>query len=126
MTKQYKPLDLAAAKAGAKLITRGGREVIDFHHFEHDTSNLPIAFQPKGEGAARWARIDGAVCADGETEFDLFMAPVERTVYVNTWIEPSGKLDGVFFNTEEEAHARTKREAIHPWVAVAAPVTITE
>lgn len=115
-----KPFNLEAAKAGAKLVTRDGREVEFFAHFPTvPSSDENIRFAVNGrifscdEGGFYCGPFD-------ESNYDLFMAPVTRTVYVNLYPKEYGTT-GAWHETEEKARAAVG--PVHA-IAIAVPVTI--
>lgn len=126
MTKQYKPFDLAAAKAGAKLITRDGE---------------PACFIAHVPGAKETHRVvtlhnDGEIFSTDETGSffgdvdsatrDLFMAPVERTVYVNLYEGTALKITSNAAWHETPGSANLSIDPHRTVFAVAVPITITE
>ena len=113
-----KPFDLEAAKAGAPIVTRDGRPAKFIAHVAeaHPGQRLLVL-------------VGGAVCksfedgrhlsiSGGDSEYDLFLAPTKRTVWVNvygyggaTWYDIekaaddgalSGRLGGRAWPTEIE------------------------
>ncbi len=78
----YKPFDLELAKQGHPLVTRDGRTVTEFHHF--DTADA------RGSQPCIYV-VDGTIhsCSTNgryrlaDDERDLFLAPVEVTLWVN-------------------------------------------
>jgi hypothetical protein len=121
-----KPFDLEAAKRGERLVTRDGRDAIDFHHFKSDTSNLScvayVDFHPI------WIGKHGRASEGGESAIDLFMAPKKTTVYVNVYDKPTvesgiAKFPAMAFRVEEDARTNAKRDGL-PVIAIAVPVDI--
>ncbi len=89
-----KPFNFEAAKAGAKLVTRAGREVADFHHFQRDKSKQSCVAYIGDNDHANWFRTDGRYNLNGnESENDLFMAHrCAHGVRERVWQEP-GAID---------------------------------
>jgi hypothetical protein len=79
-----KPFDLKAAKRGEPLVTRAGKKVEEFHHFEscRDTEYACIAVI---DGERESFNIEGRFHRGVESEADLLMAPKKRTVYVQVF-----------------------------------------
>jgi hypothetical protein len=125
-----KPFNLEAAKAGAKLITRDGREVIDFHHFAHDASSLCICAHIKGKHGPEWFDKSGSSCGREADELvsssDLFMATTKRTVYVNLYAESPFTTSGNAYHHDTEGKARGCVDHERKTLAVAVPVEIEE
>lgn len=86
MTKLL-PFDLAAAKAGAKVVTRDGRPVrIVCWDMKDKICPVMIGLVTRGENESVWFyRCDGRVYQHRESDNDLFMAPTPvkrwRVVY---------------------------------------------
>ena len=83
-----KPFNLAAALAGAPVVTRDGTQFIDIRHFPSISNPYKLAGVNKG--SVRLIMEDGTN-SDGSY---LFMAPVKRTVWVNMYRNE----DGVFYS----------------------------
>jgi len=126
-----KPFDLQAALAGEKLVTRDGREALDFHHFKSDKSINPCAAIIGGQ--VYWFALNGRSDSKGEElDADLFMAPRKRTVYVNVY-DHAGDVGGegpkgtkaYAFDEEAGAISNSKHNS---WglLAIAFPVVIEE
>lgn len=78
---KVKPFDIEAAKRGAELVTRAGKEASDFRHFPSATSSYTCAAVV--EGHVQSYTDQGRFLKDSaEHERDLFMKSVKRTVYV--------------------------------------------
>ena len=96
-----KPFDLEAAKAGAPLVTRDGRPAKFIAHVAeaHPNQRLLVLV-----GGAVCRHFEGGRCMlnpGDESPYDLFMAPVKRTVWVNlyeygeaTWFSTKEIADG--------------------------------
>lgn len=98
-----KPFNLERALAGDPVVTRDGRKVTQIFYFSKtdEVYNLFVGFDKKITGY----KPDGKYYLDGtESPKDLFMAPVEKTVWFNYYrpfrdhISTSGPYD-----TEEGA-----------------------
>jgi hypothetical protein len=82
-TQNLRPFNLEEAKAGKPVQTREGRRATLFR-FDLKANRYPLAGtieDDDGEEVAQW-RIDGSFYCDGTSRHDLFMAPVEKTVWV--------------------------------------------
>lgn len=123
-----KPFNLEAAKAGAKLVTRDGREVTEFHHFEADRGNYPCIVVIAGQRIS-YSKDGRYTLYSGERTADLFMATVTRTVYVNVYESTKrnspDRNEACAFPSVEEATKNSLIDASR-CVAVAVPVTISE
>lgn len=122
-----KPFDLEKAKAGAKLVTRDGREVDELHHFEHATGNYSV--ESVIGGCIQSHTVDGKYYDDAkEHPLDLFLATVERTAYVN-FEKPNTPFSAFHRShhhaTEEQARDMARTSGFQ-YLAVAVPVTFTE
>lgn len=111
-----KPFDLEAAKAGAKLVTRDGREAVFIAHDPLAEGDKVVA---RINGELRLYQVNGAMWSYLPSEDDLFMALTERTVYVNFHRNDSY---AEWFNTKEKAEAMLVGNPF----AVAVPVEIEE
>jgi hypothetical protein len=122
-----KPFDLAAEKAGAKLVTRDGREVKGFHHFECDNSKQLCAAYIGDNGNASWFREDGMFYASGEeSSRDLFMAPKAVTKYLNVYGSSNGSYEGnnsYVFDNKSAAETNADRNEM-PVLVRALPIEI--
>lgn len=76
-----KPFDFNAAKAGAPLITRSGKEATQFTVF--DAMNTPYPCAAVINGMVYTFTVTGKkLHSEVEQADDLFMAPKKRTVWV--------------------------------------------
>jgi hypothetical protein len=81
-----KPFNLEEAKAGKKVVTRGGREVTQITSFNVTESKYRIVGVIDGKYLESW-KEDGMSC-DGEKNFsDLFMVTEKKTVWVNIYTD---------------------------------------
>lgn len=96
-----KPFDLEAAKAGAPLVTRDGRPAKFIAHVAEAHTNQRLLALIDGDIHIRFE--DGSYLGPGgrggETNNDLFMAPVKRTVWANVY----GYGGAPWHNTEKDA-----------------------
>lgn len=105
-----KPFDLEAAKAGAPLVTRDGRPAKFIAHVEeaHPCQRLLVLI----DGVVRMEFDNGKYLGlgglDGESDSDLFMAPVKRTVWVNLY----GYGGATWHDTEERADNSTLNDRL--------------
>ena len=80
-----KPFDLAAAKAGADVVTRDGRKVLQLFHFDKAQGDLPVHAIIEGDGLIRNFSTSGSWDNSGGHNLDLFMATKEREAWVNLY-----------------------------------------
>jgi hypothetical protein len=108
----YKDFDLNAAIHGKKLITRAGKEVIDFHYFSGVTNDHCIAATIKlSEDVIeiRNLKANGRYYNNPiESDYDLFMAPKIKKIWMNIYND-QGFYAG-FYESEEIAIAHN----VHP------------
>lgn len=86
-----KPFDLEAAKAGKPLVMRNGEVVTYVAHIptcQHANSRLLAVTK---DGNLRFYYENGDFFTQQEHPFDLFMAPVKKTVWVNLYKTKLGK-----------------------------------
>ncbi len=84
-----KPFDLQKAIAGAKIVSRDGREVEQFFYFDKATqAKFPIGVVFKGDGVLYGYNVKGEGVSEqlGEininNEYDLLLAPETVTIEV--------------------------------------------
>lgn len=112
-----KKFDLEKAKAGAPLVTRDGKPVQFVAHVPNAKEHTRvITVSNKGELCA--SCDTGAYWSDERSGYDLFMAPVKRTVYVNIYNDGSAK----HYNNPQMATMYASTAAL----AVAVPVEVEE
>jgi hypothetical protein len=121
-----KKFNLEKAVAGEKLVTRDGREVTEFVYFKTEKTDSPCCAIVGG--AALWFGTNGtAFGKDNPKQYDLFMAPKTRTVYVqvfdNTADAPVPALKAVAFENKGDAEYNVKTTS-WPVLVVALPVEI--
>ncbi|WP_343743355.1 hypothetical protein [Herbaspirillum huttiense] len=120
-----KPFNLEAAKSGAPIVTRDGREARFIAHVPECEPPARLIVHLNGYGECDAYDEDGRYAQCIESDRDLFMKPQKRTVWVNLRYEPQGmnKRTWVKFDSEEDAieHARC-----YPALAVAVPLEIEE
>lgn len=101
-----KPFDLEKAKAGAKVVTRDGRDV-RIICWDREKSTYPIVALVKDQDGTEedteTYTLDG-VCVEGEKySIDLFMAPTT----VVRWVNLHGGFGGLYnyriYDSEQEA-----------------------
>lgn len=108
-----RPFDLAAAKAGAPLVTRDGRKAVFVAHDTGARNGFRLIVRLEGAHQALFYPENGKWSGDKESPADLFMAPKpKRTVWANTY----------YHDTETEARAAAGRRTN----LVAVPVEIEE
>lgn len=121
-----KPFNLEAAKAGAPIITRDGREARFIAHVPGALADYKVVWCGE-DGVIRCCAENGAWSSDGIARCtDLFMKPQKRTVWVNLYHPaPSGRIldyEAVSHSSEESARA----SALEGVVAMAIPIEIEE
>lgn len=102
-----KPFDLEAAKRGDPLICRDGVVVTFVAHVPHHVDTDSRFLVLRG-GYVIYFSEDGKYWDDGdESNYDLFMAPKKKTIWVNFYNETKS---GLFYESElkaDEAAAAT-------------------
>ena len=118
METKLKPFDLEAAKNGAKVVTRDGRDARILCFDAMGSYPIVAIVRSDYEEVVDKFCLDGKNRLCGESEIDLFMAPVKREGWVNLYRK---KEDNVMFfgskfpyGTKEEAknHATEDEEFI--------------
>lgn len=104
--KKLKPFDLEKAKAGARVVTRDGRNVRiicwDRVHTDYPVVALVERKDETKEDTETYT-LDGA-CVEGEkNSIDLFMAPAIVEKWVNVYKMYDGYYYGRFYDSEQEA-----------------------
>ncbi len=77
-----KPFNLEAAKSGAPIVTRDGREA-RFIAYVPEAPLYSIVAYIKGEASARAFTLHGQLLSGEDSPNNLFMKPQKRTVWVN-------------------------------------------
>lgn len=107
-----KPFNLEKALTGEPVVTRDGRPVYDLHHLEH--SNNAKRLITVIDGTTFFFYGDGIYCVGREeSQYDLFMAPVKRTVWgvmYRDCADDNGKLYLYPFLYPTEENARSEME----------------
>jgi hypothetical protein len=124
-----KKFNLQQALAGRKVVTRSGIEVDQIAHFPTKV-RYPLVVHLKGYDSVYQAEVDGTVPQHSDftygsgtrRDYDLFMVPTKRTVFVNVYEDWSEA--GVFSNVED-AEANADHNRI-PVIARAVPVVVEE
>ena len=84
---KFKPFDLEKVKAGAPVVTASGRPVrvlcFDRNHLA-ESNIVALVKDPNGEDRVLIFCMDGRY-ACGNSDFDLRMAPVKKTRWVNIY-----------------------------------------
>jgi hypothetical protein len=85
-TIMYKKFDLEAAKNGAPVISKTGNPVRIICFDRKDDDFPVIALEDDGDGEEYSSyTIDGKLFTTGDSEADLFMAPVKKKGWVNVY-----------------------------------------
>ena len=96
-----KPFDLEAAIRGEPIQTRKGEPARFIAHVPEAATYKVAALI--NEGIETFTE-EGTHCKGRETGFDLFMAPRNRTVWVNLYAHLSGVNNfGYFYRSEDDA-----------------------
>lgn len=125
-----KPFDLEAAKSGAPIVTRDGREARFIAHVPEFDEEYRVIVQISGKSVAVSFCENGALIMNEETPDDLFMKPQKRTVWVNivkrhiTATQVGSEINARVYL--DEAKARNTAEFADKLVAVAVPIEIEE
>lgn len=82
-----KPFDIEAAKAGAKVITRDGRDIriICFNMSGSAYPIVALVCNQDGDENLRTFRRDGVYYPGSVNNEDLFMAPVKKEGWINLY-----------------------------------------
>lgn len=125
--KTKRPFDLEAAKAGAPLVTRDGRSVRFVGHVPEARSDCRVLVFIDGESETREFPESGVSRPQAGPSRDLFMAPpAKRTVWVNTFKEPTrGGVVQMTFASEDAAKSHAIG-AQSPLSSVAVPKEMEE
>ena len=111
-TNNFKPFDLEQALAGKPVVDRAGRPVTQITRFEGVNNGLCVV-GVDGVGDLNHYHHDGLfLWSKKEGILDLFMAPVEKTVWVNHYrdlIGLSGVISFTYASEEDAARAATMR-----------------
>ena len=83
--KVLKPFDLDAALAGKPVIMRDGRAIRKVVGYLAELAASKKLLVIDENGDIRYYIANGKWVANGESGWDLFMAPTERTVWVNAY-----------------------------------------
>lgn len=116
-----KPFDLTAALAGAPVQTRDGRKVERIVHVDFACPGSRVVAKIEGVAGSEGYTEKGVYIDGEEWEYDLFMAPTIRTVYMNLAEHGDGSLYGYVFPTANEARAASSGGCL---LRVAQPVEI--
>lgn len=102
-----KPFDLERASAGDPVVTREGRPVTQLVKFDADCDICTVYGVVVGR-VESWS-VDGRYSVTGgESQYDIFMAPKKRTVWVNLY--PGRR--SLWYDSKEEADRRHASDRI--------------
>lgn len=123
-----KAFDLEAAKAGAPLVTRDGLNARFISHVPELCEGHRIHIAIDGKEVLAPMYENGEYIKGEEHKYDLFMAPVMTTVYVNLYDSDIPNTDdcakrAAHFPTKEDAEQNARCNIWHLF-AVAVPVEI--
>lgn len=93
-TKQYKPFDLEAAKAGAPIVCRSGHKARFVGHVSELYDQKVIVILD-GCDYVTYYYDNGRYALSHVSGHDLLMAPTKRTVYVNLYSPQTTHGDGM-------------------------------
>lgn len=100
-----KPFDLEAALAGAPVVTRDGIPVTQLTQFDINDGE-PLRGVRRGRVLS--FQKDGRYTSSGDSNDDLFMAPVKRVVWVNLY----EGAHAFHYATEKEADNKGSSERV--------------
>lgn len=120
-----KPFNLEAAKSGAPIVTRDGREARFIAHVPEFDEEYRVIVQISDRQNAVSFCENGRLYAGAEDKDDLFMKPQKRTKYVNLY-EHDYRSGWSLYSTEEEARKYTGQTLGVRYHAIAVPVEIEE
>lgn len=113
MTDKLKPFDLTAALAGAPVVTRDGRKVLQIAHFP-SVKYYQLFVLAEAEFSVNALTENGEIREGHQHSLDLFMAPVKRTVWVNMYRSNQAFYGndlygaGLIFNSKHDAEETAK------------------
>jgi hypothetical protein len=82
MNNKLKPFDLERALAGDPVVTREWKKVLTIAHFPHNHPRNHVYAQIEGSFACDTFYSNGRNEIDIETEWDLFMAPKTKKLWI--------------------------------------------
>lgn len=103
-----KEFNLGEALAGAKVVTRDGREVTQLHRFK--ISKVYTLYGVVDEDVCSWTAEGTSIAGCAESHDDLFMAPKKLSGFINVY---SNGVTSCVYKTKELAnhHACSDRIA---------------
>lgn len=107
-----KPFDLERAKAGAKLVTRDGREARFVAHVPECHQDYRVVAVIGGDDEPSMFAENGSLYSGAEYGDDLLMAPETRTVYVNLYMNGAAEWHATEERAREGLHARATKIAV--------------
>ena len=99
-----KPFNLEAAKAGAPLVTRDGRPAKFIAHVGEAQPSQRLVVLIDGGVYTKFESGGYSKNPAHVSSYDLFMAPVKRTVWVNLYTQHAA----IWHDTEKEANDSTR------------------
>lgn len=96
-----RPFDLEKALAGAKVVTRDGREVTQLTKFDTCRDWCLIGLL---DGDFRSYDVNGKYKRNEESDKDLFMAHEKQSIWVNVYSSEKGKLFCLTYYSKQEAN----------------------
>jgi len=105
--KKMRKFNLERALAGDKVVCRDGSKVIELKYFDNSHRGqrlVGIVEDSDGDIDICWWNDQGRfINFESEAEYDLFMAPTEKTYYVNVYRRSDGHIKlGKIFNCKPD------------------------
>ena len=97
-----KPFDLEAAKRGEPICNRRG-DPLTFIAYVPDAKEGTNLITLANDGEIFLNYKDGLYIGDGDSAFDIFMAPKKRTVWVNLYNGQDGQIRGFAYESQAVA-----------------------
>lgn len=113
MKTNLKPFDLAAAKAGAKVVTRDGRSVRIISYDMRSCFPIVALIECGDHEEIETCKNNGRAFPAREDGGDLFITPVKRRGWINIYRNPDAVRDSwgrVVYVTREEAVENIARD----------------
>lgn len=100
-----KPFDLQAAFAGAKVVTRDGREATQLTHFQNLCEDEDSVFAVI-DGKVYSFLENGRYYSSEDNALDLFMATITRKLWINIYLDRDHYTAGYLYDTEDAAKSK--------------------
>lgn len=103
------PFDLEKALSGAKVVTRDGRLITDWHYFKNTNETYPIYFVHKD--TIETCMIDGTFNHNSKSSLDLLLEIECKSFYMNVYEgEAGGIFGGHIYSTKESCEKQKSSE----------------